>query len=164
MLLEKSGDVTPERKKRESQSQNNTQLWMWLVMEVQYDAVKNTDISAANSSPENRGWRGLLGEYKLLGEGDKAVIRRCRSSSVGYRRMVDHQQTKLGEGCESFKGCEMKWTRAPKSLGMLGYCINFWSELRVCASDELRAWGLVQKSTSWMKKKPRWFEIDSKDS
>ena len=74
----------------------------------------------------------------MLGEGNKTVIQRCRSNSVGYCRMMDHRETKLGEGCESFKGCEMKWTRAPKSLGMLGYYINFWSELRVCASDELR--------------------------
>ena len=27
--------------KRQSQSKNNTQLWMWLVMEVKSDAVKN---------------------------------------------------------------------------------------------------------------------------
>ena len=41
MLLEKSGEITPERMKRQSQSQNNTQLWMWLVMEVKSDAVKS---------------------------------------------------------------------------------------------------------------------------
>ena len=41
MLLEKSGEITPERMKRWSQSKNNTQLWMWLVMEVKFDAVKN---------------------------------------------------------------------------------------------------------------------------
>ena len=29
MLLEISGEVTPERMKRQSQSKNNTQLWMW---------------------------------------------------------------------------------------------------------------------------------------
>ena len=28
MLLENSGEVTPERMKRRSQSKNNTQLWM----------------------------------------------------------------------------------------------------------------------------------------
>ena len=28
MLLEKSGEITPERMKRQSQSENNTQLWM----------------------------------------------------------------------------------------------------------------------------------------
>ena len=41
MLLEISGEVTPERTKRWSQSQNNTQLWMWLVMEVKFNAVKS---------------------------------------------------------------------------------------------------------------------------
>ena len=39
--LEKSGEITPERIKTQSQSENNTQLWMWLVMEVKSDAVKN---------------------------------------------------------------------------------------------------------------------------
>ena len=34
MLLEISGEITPERMERWSQSKNNTQLWMWLVMEV----------------------------------------------------------------------------------------------------------------------------------
>ena len=34
MLLEKSGEIIPEGMKRQSQSKNNTQLWMWLVMEV----------------------------------------------------------------------------------------------------------------------------------
>ena len=41
MLLEKSGKIAPEGRKRLSQRGNNTQLWMWLVMEVQSDAVKN---------------------------------------------------------------------------------------------------------------------------
>ena len=41
MLLEKSGEITLERMKRWSQSKNNDQLWMWLVMEVKFDAVKN---------------------------------------------------------------------------------------------------------------------------
>ena len=34
MLLEKSREIAPERMKRLSQSKNNIQLWMWLVMEV----------------------------------------------------------------------------------------------------------------------------------
>ena len=42
MLLEKSREIiTPERMKKWSQSENNTQLWMWLVMEVKSDADKN---------------------------------------------------------------------------------------------------------------------------
>ena len=40
MLLEISGENTPERTKRQRQNKNNTQLWMLLVMEVKSDAVK----------------------------------------------------------------------------------------------------------------------------
>ena len=39
--MEISGEITPERMKRQNQSKNNTQFWIWLVMEVKSDAVKN---------------------------------------------------------------------------------------------------------------------------
>ena len=41
MLLEISGEITPERMKGWSQSKNNIQLWMRLVMEARSDAVKS---------------------------------------------------------------------------------------------------------------------------
>ena len=41
MLLEISGEITPERMKRWSQSKNNTHLWMGLVIEARSDAVKS---------------------------------------------------------------------------------------------------------------------------
>ena len=41
MLLEVSGGVIPERMKGWSQSKNNTQLWMGLVIEVWSEAVKS---------------------------------------------------------------------------------------------------------------------------
>ena len=41
MLLEITGEITPERMKSWSHSENNAQLWMWLVMEVKSNAVKN---------------------------------------------------------------------------------------------------------------------------
>ena len=41
MLLEISGEITPERMKRWSQSKNNTQLWMCQVIEARSDAVKS---------------------------------------------------------------------------------------------------------------------------
>ena len=41
MLLEISGEITPERMKGLSQSKNNAQMWMLLVMKVQSDDVKN---------------------------------------------------------------------------------------------------------------------------
>ena len=41
MLLEISGEITPERMKRWTQSENNAQSWMWLVKEVKSEVVKN---------------------------------------------------------------------------------------------------------------------------
>ena len=41
VLLEKSGEIPPERMKRISQSENNAQLRVWLLMEVKSNAVKN---------------------------------------------------------------------------------------------------------------------------
>jgi len=41
MLLEISGEITPERMKRWSQSKNKTQLWICLEMEVKSEAVKS---------------------------------------------------------------------------------------------------------------------------
>ena len=41
MLLDISGEITPERMKEWNQSKNNTQLWMGLVMEAAFDAVKS---------------------------------------------------------------------------------------------------------------------------
>ena len=40
MLLDISGEITPERKKGWSQSKNNIQLWMWLVIEARFDALR----------------------------------------------------------------------------------------------------------------------------
>ena len=41
MLLEKSREIAPGGTKRLSQSGNNSQLWMCLVVKVKSDAVKN---------------------------------------------------------------------------------------------------------------------------
>ena len=41
ILLEIDGEVTPERMKGWSQSKNNTHLWMGLVIEARFDAVKS---------------------------------------------------------------------------------------------------------------------------
>ena len=40
MLLKKSREITPERMEGWSQIKNNTQLWMGLVIEARFDAVK----------------------------------------------------------------------------------------------------------------------------
>ena len=41
MLLKISREITPKRVKRQSQSKNNTQLWIWLVMEARSDVTKS---------------------------------------------------------------------------------------------------------------------------
>ena len=41
MLLEKSGETAPEGMKRWSQSENKERLWLWQVMEIKSDAVKD---------------------------------------------------------------------------------------------------------------------------
>ena len=41
MLQEIRGKITPERMKGWSQSKNNTQLWMGMVLEARFDAVKS---------------------------------------------------------------------------------------------------------------------------
>ena len=52
-LPEIRGEITSETMKRQSQSKNNTQLWMSMVMNVKSDAVKN------NIAQEP----GMLGPY-----------------------------------------------------------------------------------------------------
>ena len=51
MLLEKSGEIIPEGMKRQSQSKNNTQLLMWLVMEVKSELIQNFFGSFLLSAP-----------------------------------------------------------------------------------------------------------------
>ena len=41
MLLEISGEIIPERMKGWSQSKNNTQFWMGLVIEASFDVIKS---------------------------------------------------------------------------------------------------------------------------
>ena len=41
MLLEKSGEITPERMKWLGQSRKDTQCWMHLIVKVKSNAVKN---------------------------------------------------------------------------------------------------------------------------
>ena len=41
MLLEKRGEIAPERMKKQSQSKNKAQLWMSLVVKEKSNAVNN---------------------------------------------------------------------------------------------------------------------------
>ena len=72
MLLEISGEITPERMKGWSQSKNNIQLWMWLVIEARSDAVKsNIAYEPGKSGPwikanwkwSNKRWQGWTSTF-----------------------------------------------------------------------------------------------------
>ena len=41
MILEKSGEIAPERIKKLSQSRNDAQLWICLLVKVKFSAIKN---------------------------------------------------------------------------------------------------------------------------
>ena len=55
MLLEISGEITPERMKGWRQSKNNSQLWMGLVIEPRINAVKSNCIGTWNVRSMNQG-------------------------------------------------------------------------------------------------------------
>ena len=55
MLLEISGEITPEKKKGWSQSKNNTQLWMWLVIETKSDLIGKDSDAGRDWGQEEKG-------------------------------------------------------------------------------------------------------------
>ena len=55
MLLEKSGEIAPGRMKRLSQSRNNAQLFMCLVVKVKSNAVNNIAQEPRMLGPFNQG-------------------------------------------------------------------------------------------------------------
>ena len=55
MLLDVSGEITPERMKRLSQSGNSSQLWLCLGVKVKSDAVRKYCIGTWNGRSMNQG-------------------------------------------------------------------------------------------------------------
>ena len=55
MLLEISGEITPERMKRRSQSKNNTRLWMGLMIEARFICKEQYCIGTWNVRSMNQG-------------------------------------------------------------------------------------------------------------
>ena len=112
MLLEVSGEITPDRMKRWSQSKNNTQLWMLLVMEARPDDVKSNTaykpgmlipLIKANWKCSSRRWRvniTILGISKLqwtgMGEfnSDDHCIYYCGQESLRRNGVAIHMQQK----------------------------------------------------------------------
>ena len=102
MLLEISGETTPERVKRQSQSKNNTQLWMWLVMEVKSDAVRailhrNLECQVHESRQIGS---GQMGDGKS--ECQHSRNRRTKMTGMGEFNSDDHYTYYSGQ--ESLRG------------------------------------------------------------
>ena len=83
MLLEITGEITPERKKGWSQSKNNTQLWMGLVIEARSDAVR---------AIWHRNLECQVHESRQIGSGQ------TRDGKGERRHSRDHEQKWTGMG------------------------------------------------------------------
>ena len=123
MLLEISGEITPERMKGWSQGKNNTQLWMWLVIEARSDAVQSNlecFIGTWNVRSRNQGNLEVvkqemarvnvdilgISELKCIGMGefnsDDHYIYNCRQESLrrnGVAIMVNKRVQNTVVGC-----------------------------------------------------------------
>ena len=92
MLLEISGEITPERMKRQSQSKNNTQLWMRLVMEVKSDAVKSNTycIGTWNVRSMNQGKLEVVKQEMARVKIDILGISQLKWTGMGKFNSDDH--------------------------------------------------------------------------
>ena len=75
MLLEKSGEITPEWMKRRSQSKNNTELWMWQVMKVSGEQVISSVLPCHSKNLKHRSsvtvlrWTRFTAQFYLESKG-----------------------------------------------------------------------------------------------
>ena len=83
MLLEISREITSERMTRQSQSKNNIQLWMWLVIEAKSNAVKQYCIGTWN--------------VKSMSQGKLEVVKWDVKSECWYFRIRELKWTGMGE-------------------------------------------------------------------
>ena len=91
MLLEISGEITLERMKRWSQSKNNTQLWMWLVIEARSDVVKsNIAIGTWNVRSMNQGKLELIKQEMARVNIDILGISELKWTGMGEFNSDDH--------------------------------------------------------------------------
>ena len=98
MLLEISGEITPERRKRRSQSKINTQLWMRLVTEARSDAKKEQySIGTMNIRFMNQSkWEIVKQETARLYV-DVLGISEIKWTGIGEFNPDDHLSTTVGK-------------------------------------------------------------------
>ena len=100
MLLEISGEITPERMKGWSQSKNNTQLWMWLMIEARSDAVKsNIAIRTWNVRSMNQGKLEVVKQEMARVNVDILGISELKWTGMGEFNSDDHHIYYCGQEC-----------------------------------------------------------------
>ena len=91
MLLEISGEITPERMNRWIQRKNNTQLWIGLVTEVKLDLLKKTKcIGTWSVRSMNQGKLELLKQEMARVNVDILGISKLRWTGMGEFNSDDH--------------------------------------------------------------------------
>ena len=92
MLLEISGEITPERKKEWSQSKNNTQLWMGLMIEARFDwcCKEQYCIGTWNVRSMNQGKLEVVKQEMTRVNIDILGISKLRWTGMGEFNSDDH--------------------------------------------------------------------------
>ena len=90
MLLKISGEITPERMKGWSQCKNNTQLWMWLVIEARSDVVNSNIIGTWNVRSMNQGKSEVVKQEMARVNVDILEISKLRWTGMGEFNSDDH--------------------------------------------------------------------------
>ena len=90
MLLEISGEITPERMKGWSQIKNDTQLWMCLVIEARSDAVKSNIAYCWNVRSMNQGKLEVVKQEMARVNVDILGISKLKGTEMGEFNSDDH--------------------------------------------------------------------------
>ena len=96
-----SGEEAPERMKRWSQSKNNTQLWMWLVMEVKSNAVEQYCIGTWNVRSMNHSKLEVVKREMVRVNTNILGISELKRTGMGEFNSDDH--------CIYYYGKEFLW-------------------------------------------------------
>ena len=102
MLLEISGEITPERMKGWSQNKNNTQLWMRLVIEAKSDAIKSYCIGTWNVRSMNQGKLEMVKQEMARVNVDILGFSKLKWTRMGEFNSDDHYIYYCGQ--ESLRG------------------------------------------------------------
>ena len=110
--LEISGEITPERMKGWSQSKNNAQMWMGLVIEARSDTVKS--IGTWNVSSMNQGKLEVVKQEMARVNTDILGISERKWTGTGEFNLDDHYIYYCGQESLRRNGVAIIVNKSPK--------------------------------------------------